>query len=392
MSPIDTWIGMKGYRVLRWQHKPQLAAIIEPRDCPLHCSHCRGERLHSKGRYRRRVQHLRSFGAPVDLVVECRRFQCLECGRSFVQPLPGIRPGRHSSEPLRERIYHLHQDGICGSRLAHRMEMGSATIERIYHQFTVRKARERRDHQCPLVLGIDEHTLHKGCRFATTFCDLRNHSIFDVAEGRSSKDLERFLSGLQGRERVRLICIDMSNSYRALIRRYFPRARIVADRFHVVRIIYHHFMELFRSIVPDLNHHRGKLAALRKRPDRLTDAQRQRLQDLFTQYPALRPLYDQMRSLCELICQRSRTRKACRPLARQLLRITSELAQCGFAPLATLAKTLSSWSEEIACMWRFTKNNGITEGFHRKMKLIQRRAYGFRNFNNYRLRVLAQCS
>ena len=67
-----------------------------------------------------------------------------------------------------------------------------------------------------------------------------------------------------------------------------------------------------------------------------------------------------------------------------------ELAESGFAPLATLAKTLSNWKEEIACMWRFTENNGITEGFHRKMKLIQRQAYGFRNFNN-RLRVIAQC-
>ena len=36
-------------------------------------------------------------------------------------------------------------------------------------------------------------------------------------------------------------------------------------------------------------------------------------------------------------------------------------------------------------------NNGITEGFHRKMKLIQRRAYGYRNFENYRLRVLVEC-
>ena len=45
----------------------------------------------------------------------------------------------------------------------------------------------------------------------------------------------------------------------------------------------------------------------------------------------------------------------------------------------------------LVTMWRFTKNNGITEGFHRKMKLIQRRAYGFRNFHNYRLRVIAQC-
>ncbi|WP_083505156.1 transposase [Legionella santicrucis] len=34
----------------------------------------------------------------------------------------------------------------------------------------------------------------------------------------------------------------------------------------------------------------------------------------------------------------------------------------------------------------------ITEGFHRKMKLIQRRAYGFRNFENYRLRVKVLCS
>ncbi|MCF6776260.1 transposase, partial [Thiotrichales bacterium 19X7-9] len=53
--------------------------------------------------------------------------------------------------------------------------------------------------------------------------------------------------------------------------------------------------------------------------------------------------------------------------------------------------TLYKWKDEIARMWRFTKNNGITEGFHRKMKLIQRRAYGFRNFENYRLRVKIAC-
>jgi Transposase and inactivated derivatives len=55
------------------------------------------------------------------------------------------------------------------------------------------------------------------------------------------------------------------------------------------------------------------------------------------------------------------------------------------------AVILDDWIGPIACMWRFVRNNGITEGFHRKMKLIQRRAYGFRNFENYRLRVIAQC-
>ena len=391
MSPIGTWIGLKGYRVIRSQSKPALRAVVEPEQDPSCCRHCGGSRLHSKGRYERRVKHLQSFGAPVELVVECRRFQCLECRRSFVQPLPGIQPGRHSSEPLREHIFHRHEEGTCVSHLALLMEMGQATIERIYHQFTVRKARERKDWQCPAVLGIDEHTLHKGCRFATTLCDLRNHCVFDVVEGKSPRELEAFFASLQGRERVRVICIDMSNSYRSLIRRYFPNARIVADRFHVIRIVQHHFLALMRSIAPALKNHRGSLAALRKRPDRLTPTQRQRRDELFTRYPAFAPLYEQMQALCDLLRNKHCKKSECRPLAEQLLYTIEQLRKSGFAALATLAHTLASWSEEIACMWRFTRNNGITEGFHRKMKLIQRRAYGFRNFNNYRLRVIAQC-
>ena len=57
-----------------------------------------------------------------------------------------------------------------------------------------------------------------------------------------------------------------------------------------------------------------------------------------------------------------------------------------------LGKTLRLWFEPIIRMWRCTKSNGITEGFHRKMKLIQRRGFGYRNFQNYRLRVLVECS
>ena len=69
----------------------------------------------------------------------------------------------------------------------------------------------------------------------------------------------------------------------------------------------------------------------------------------------------------------------------------SALSNFAFEPLAKLGRTLHRWQEPIARMWRFTKNNGITEGFHRKMKLIQRQAYGFRNFDNYRLRVRVLC-
>ena len=78
--------------------------------------------------------------------------------------------------------------------------------------------------------------------------------------------------------------------------------------------------------------------------------------------------------------------RRCKRLIPLLLKNITALKESGFKRLVTLGKTLWEWKEEIARMWRFTKNNGITEGFHRKMKLIQRRAYGFRNFENYRLR------
>jgi transposase len=79
-------------------------------------------------------------------------------------------------------------------------------------------------------------------------------------------------------------------------------------------------------------------------------------------------------------------------LIPRLLRAIYQLRQAGLPQLVALGNTLQSWSSEIAAMWHFTRNNGITEGFHTKMEVLQRQAYGFRNFQNYRLRVRVMCS
>jgi transposase len=110
--------------------------------------------------------------------------------------------------------------------------------------------------------------------------------------------------------------------------------------------------------------HRGHLALLRKAPERLNADQLQRLQSLFDQYPALAPLHEHMHALRQLLNVKNRTKRQCRPLTSKLLAAIDELKASGFSPLLTLSQTLASWNEEIACMWRFTKNNGITEGFH----------------------------
>jgi len=393
MSRIITSIGIKGYKVLKHTAKADSLDIdLEARAKRPHaCTRCGSRSLQSKGFYFRRVRHLESFGRSSKLRIRCRRFTCKACARSFVQPLPGILPGRHSTESFRNDLYVLHHEGIPSSVMGRLKRVASATVSRIYDQFTRRKASERLSLDCPRVLGIDEHTLHKKKQFSTTFCDLANHRVFDVVPGKSAADLQGFLSKLKGREKVKMVCIDLCSAFRSLVRRFFPNAILVADRFHVVRVVSHHFTQLARDLAPEAFVRRGIGGLLRKAEENLSLADKERLEAMFKAHSVLRVIHTEMHELRRLLNQKHQTARQSRKLISRLLSYISKYKAESFAPMQTLAKTLKSWSGEIAAMWRFTKNNGITEGFHRKMKLIQRRAYGFRNFQNYRLRVIAAC-
>ena len=79
------------------------------------------------------------------------------------------------------------------------------------------------------------------------------------------------------------------------------------------------------------------------------------------------------------------------PNTKDLLSKIEILRTTPFRPLQALSKSLNTWLNPIARMFRYDRSNGVVEGFHRKMKLIQRRAYGFRNFENYRMRVKVLC-
>ena len=83
---------------------------------------------------------------------------------------------------------------------------------------------------------------------------------------------------------------------------------------------------------------------------------------------------------------------ACRQRIPEFLARIRQRKEATFVSLVSLGETMEAWQDEIARMWRFTKNNGITEGFHTKMEMISRRAFGFRNFQNYRLRVRVLCA
>jgi transposase len=356
------------------------------------CPHCGRDKLRNKGRYVRRVRHENWGLRHCILELEAGKFQCHGCGRHFRERFAGIQPCQRSSEAFQAMIFRQHLDGINRSRLGRRERIGAATVERYFQRGLQRQFGQWHSTRCPKMLGIDEHFFTRRSGYATTLCDLRNHKVYDVVLGRSELSLEAYFQRLEGKTEVRVVCIDLATNYRALVHKHFPNALIVADRFHVIRIINHHFLACWRDIDGVGSRHRGLLSLMRRHRHNLRPEQLEKLRAYLTQYPALEVIYRFKQRLCYLLLKKHRTRQQCQVLIPRLLRAIYELQQAGLAQLVTLGQTLSSWRQEIIAMWRFTRNNGITEGFHNKMELINRQAYGFRNFQNYRLRVKVLCS
>lgn len=357
------------------------------------CPVCGSSSKRIKASFIREIKSIPQQRRPVTLLVKCHKFHCKTCGRYFNSRMNGIKKWNRSTEPLKSNVFHTCSRGYSNKDAAHESGISVATVERFYHQMVLNKISHQSQRMCPRFLGIDEHRFSKKVGFVSTFCNLERHSVFDIAPGRSESELLPFLRTLKGRKNVKVVCIDMHAPYRKMIKKWFPNAKIVTDRFHVIRLINHHFAKTCKLIDEEnLAWGRGGLIrAMSTKPERLTSKKRKRLECYFEEQPIIRNLWMFWQELTELCRNKSKNHIYCRKLIRDLLDKIEILKTSPFKPMQTLAKSFTSWLNPIVRMFRYYRSNGVVEGFHRKMKLIQRRAYGFRNFENYRLRVRLLC-
>jgi transposase len=341
-----------------------------------------------KATHQRTVKHTRQGNQLMVLHLSVPKYHCPECNRYFRHRFAGIRPRLRATEAYRLEVFEAHEGGVSQRKLTTTHRIGSATVERWYQSFVRQRVSELSSRACPQVLGIDEHFFTRKQGYATTLVDLKNHKVFDVVLGRSEPSLRRYLSRLPGREHVKVVVMDLSETYRQIVRKYFPNAQIVADRFHVVRLVNQHFLKLWQQQDPVGRKHRGLLSLMRRHQWNLTSEQQERLAQYLEAFPALKALYLAKQRLMHFLLLKTLNAKRAK---RMLPRFLALLEQFANSPARALAETLKSWLEPIVRMWRFSKSNGITEGFHTKMEMISRRAFGFRNFENYRMRVLALC-
>jgi transposase len=324
----------------------------------------------------------------VRLVVRKRRFSCRPCGRPFTEPVPGILPGYRSTERYRRSLLWACENfsDLTQVRRAYRCSSGYL-YKALYTQLELQ--RRKRLYPWPAVVGLDEHFFRRrrGFRsFVTMVVDYPNRRLFELVEGRSIGELEAHLADIPGRDNVRFVVADLCDPYKSFAQRFFPNARVVADKFHVLRLLTPHINRRRKLITGDRRSALIRRLLLRSR-FALDHASRWAVDKWLEAYPDLRELYAAKESLHAIYRIRGADRAG---LA--LTALTDRLAASTLPELQTFRRTLLRWRREILAYFGTGLTNGRTEGFNNKAKLVKKRAYGYRSFRNYRLRLLNACA
>ena len=133
--------------------------------------------------------------------------------------------------------------------------------------------------------------------------------------------------------------MDLSETYRSIVQKYFPNAKIIADRFHVIRLVNHHFLKLWQQHDAVGKKNRGLLSLIRRHEWKLAPEQRINLYQYLEQYPVLKAIYHAKQRLNSLLLIKTIRAKHARKMIPKLLELFNQFQD---SPAKALANTLKS--------------------------------------------------
>lgn len=331
---------------------------------------------------------------PKTLRITKRRFRCqgMGCKKVFTEQIDGITPRARLTERLAREILYVSDRFANLKAVKEHTRVATGTIYKKHYAQLELKWRERKNDPWPTTIGIDEHSFIKNKQrghreFVTMVVDYNNKRLKEVIPTRTVAELERGLGYIQGRENVKNVCMDLSSAYRSFAQGYFPNAKIIADKFHVVRLPYPALIKHLKALKKENKEHRLRRKLLLKSAIKLDPVKRKMIDEWLKDQPIIRELYYVKETLLKIYrCSNYKWAK------RLMIKLTDALAHTKIPELKTLRRTLMSWMEEILNYFENKLTNARTEGYNNVAKQVQKRAYGFKNFANYRLKLLYVCT
>ena len=322
-----------------------------------------------------------------------RQFKCHECKKPFSEKLDFIGERRRSTDRFAEMIVKqvMHSDthNVAKNHELTDDEVWSMVEYVSQKKWLLELSGLKR-------LGIDEIALKKGQGdYVTVLVDLDKKELIDLVRSRQHKDIKEVMKGWDSEVlgRIEEVSIDMSGNYRSLVEKILPNAEIVADRFHVAKLL-----------SDELNRARNQeKRVITKKEDK---AEQQKLEAVLSnsKYALLKPeknltekqklKLDEIKEALPMLAEMHQQKEALRDIFETIKTGTE-----GMIKIAAWMKksqeifkdsvgTIGRWFGEITNYFESRTTSGAVEGINNKLKLIKRSGYGFRNFANFRLRCL----
>lgn len=393
---IEKLGGWEGYRVERvaWPEDGSRTVTIylKPSARTMHCEHCGNRCRQVHETTVRRVRDLPMMALRVALVVPRRRVWCDQCGGPRLEKLSWLGRYQRVTDRLAEAVSQL----LASSNIlavARFFQLGWHTVKSLDKALLRQTVREP-DWSQIHYLAMDEFALHKGHRYATVVVDPISRQVLWVGNGRSRETAAAFFKQLPVgvAEQIRAVAIDMTTAYELEIRANCPNAEIVFDLFHVVAKYGREVIDRVRvDQANKLRHDKparrviksSRWLLLRNRKS-LEPRQAVQLSELLEANQPLLTTYLMRDELKRLWFYR-------RPgWAQQAWDRWLEQAQgSGIAALALFAQRLKAYLHGILSRCRHPLNTSIVEGINNTIKVIKRRAYGYRDQEYFFLKIRA---
>lgn len=319
------------------------------------------------------------------LVLKKRRYVCPHCGKRFYEHYDFVAKHHHIAKNVFTRIIDDLKELRSMKSIAKANSVSATTVQR-----ALNLAGCASDFRLPEVLSIDEFKGNAGGeKYLLQVSDAKNKILLNILPCRKKLYISQYFAAfsLEERKKVKYLVIDMWRDY-ADIKIYFPNAKLVVDKYHYKRQIHWAIDRIRKRIQKTFSKNR------RLRFKRLRFLLHKKYEELKTEDRiALRTILEQSEELY--------TAWHLKEMFNEIMKISDydegvrrfkqwiELVESLEIPeFKDCTKTYRRWFWGITESFRVPYSNGFTEGKNNKIKVLKRNAFGFRNFDNYKKRIL----
>jgi len=384
--------GIRGYQYTRTDYQDgQVIFSIhqEPHTC--RCSVCGSPEVKSRGHVERCFRTVPIGSKTTIVALPIPRVECPTCGVVRQVEVSFADPRRTYTKAFERYALELSRS-MTIQDVAHHLDVGWDLIKEIQKRDLSRRfAKPKLKHLKRI--AIDEIAVAKGHRYLTVVMDLESGAVVFVGDGKGADALKPFWKRLRpSRAKIEAVAMDMSAAYRSAVSTHLPEAKIVFDHFHVVKLFNEKLSDLRRALYREATEvmHKEVLKGTRwlllKNPENL-DAkkdEKKRLEEALALNKPLATAY-YMKEDLRRFWEQPGKRFATTFLDGWIRRAEAS----GIKILQQMGKTLAAHRSGLLAYYDAMITSGPMEGTNNKIKTMKRQAYGFRDLEFFKLKILA---